>query len=260
LAPGATLVVYFAPNTDRGFLNAIAAAIHDRAHRPSLLSISWGGAEPTWTRQAIAAIDQAFQEAALAGITVLCAAGDDGSSDGLAHVDFPASSPHALACGGTRLESTNGTIESEVVWNNPGGGATGGGVSAIFGLPDWQERANVPPSVNAGSAPGRGLPDVAGNADPGTGYRVLVDGRDEVLGGTSAVAPLYAGLIARINQRLRRPTGYLNPLLYAQAPDAGLFHDITAGSNGAYRATRGWDACTGLGSPNGTALLSAVSA
>ena len=109
LAPAAQFVVYFAPNTDRGFLDAIKAAIHDHQNRPSVISISWGGPESSWTAQALQVYDQAFQEAAALGVTICCAAGDDGSSDGIsdgyAHVDFPASSPYVLACGGTHLEA-----------------------------------------------------------------------------------------------------------------------------------------------------------
>jgi kumamolisin len=256
VAPKASLVVYFAPNTDRGFLDAVTSAVHDTTHRPSLLSISWGGPESSWTQQAMTALDGAFQDAALAGVTVLCAAGDDGSSDGLkdgkAHADFPASSPHALACGGTRLEASGNAIASEVVWNDPGHGATGGGVSDVFPLPDWQRASHVPVSANPHGGPGRGVPDVAGDADPATGYEIRVDGRNTVVGGTSAVAPLYAGLLARINQRLGKPVGFLNPVLYGAS---GVCRDVTEGSNGAYAAGPGWDACTGLGSIDGAALL-----
>src|SRR2546426_12326446 len=126
-------------------------------------------------------------------------------NDGQAHVDFPAASTYVLACGGTRLETSNGSITNEVVWNEPSGGATGGGVSATFRLPPYQHSANVPASVNPGNKPGRGVPDVAGNADPVTGYKIKVDGQDLVFGGTSAVAPLYAGLISLINQKRGQP-------------------------------------------------------
>ncbi len=204
IAPGAKIVVYFAPNTDQGFLDAITTAIHDTANRPQVLSISWGGPESRWTAQALAAFDAAFGDAALLGMTVFCAAGDKGSNDGVgdavAHVDFPASSPHVVACGGTRLELTGGRIASERVWNDgPGGGATGGGISDRFDLPAWQRGANVPPSANAGNRVGRGVPDVSGDADPQTGYAVLVDAAPGVVGGTSAVAPLWAALVARLN-------------------------------------------------------------
>src|SRR6202008_4388187 len=132
---------------------AVTTAIHDTVRNPSVISISWGGAESTWTAQALTAFDQAFQDAGLLGVTVCCASGDDGSSDGLtdgaAHVDFPASSPNVLACGGPRLESANDAITSEVVWNEgSGSGASGGGVSDTFPLPAYQANANVPLSVN----------------------------------------------------------------------------------------------------------------
>ena len=208
------------------------------------------------------AFDQAFQDAGLLGVTVCCAAGDNGSSDGVtdgaAHVDFPASSPNVLACGGTRLESSRNKITKEVVWNETGGGATGGGVSETFALPSYQAGAKVPVSVNPSHFKGRGVPDVAGDADPATGYQIRVDGRTTVFGGTSAVAPLWAALIAIMNQQLGKSLGFLNPALYAAAAK-GTFHDITSGNNGAYSAATGWDACTGLGSPDGHSLLSALS-
>lgn len=263
VAPGARIAVYFAPNTDQGFLDAISAAVHDTRNRPSVISISWGSAESTWSAQAMAEMDRAFAAAAAIGVSVTVAAGDngssDGQSDGLAHVDFPASSPNALACGGTSLQAQGAVISSEVVWNDgPGLGATGGGVSAVFAVPSYQDGAGVPPSVNPGGQRGRGVPDVAGDADPDTGYRVQVDGEVVPIGGTSAVAPLWAGLIACLNQELGRPVGLLQPFLYGK--DASSLHDITSGSNGAYRAGPGWDACTGLGSPDGTALVAALRA
>ncbi len=262
-APGVRLAVYFAPNTDLGFLGAIQAATRDTTNRPTVISISWGGPETSWPGSTITAMDHALQDAALAGITVCVAAGDEGSSDGvedgLAHVDFPASSPHALACGGTRLIAAGEAIAAETVWNDLArGGATGGGISASFPLPDWQARANVPPSVNPGHLPGRGVPDVAGDADPQSGYQVLVDGQDAVYGGTSAVAPLWAALLVRLGQALGRSVGYLNPPLYQALAERGVTRDVTQGSNGGYQARAGWDACTGWGSPKGTELLDAL--
>jgi kumamolisin len=150
------------------------------------------------------------------------------------------------------LAAKGATIESEVVWNDgTDGGATGGGISDVFGLPTWQQNAKVPPSVNAGGRVGRGVPDVAGDADPQTGYDILVDGSSGVVGGTSAVAPLWAALVARLNQTAPQPLGFLNATLYA---NPAAFHDIVSGNNGAYSAGPGWDACTGLGSPNGAKL------
>ncbi len=267
IAPGAHIVVYFAPNTDRGFLDAITKATHDTTNNPSVISISWGSAEVNWTGQAMQAMDQAFQAAAALGITVCCAAGDNGSGDGvttdqLAHVDFPASSPYALGCGGTRLETANNKVTREVVWNDGPNSATGGGVSDFFTLPTWQANAGVPPSVNPGHHVGRGVPDVAGDADPQTGYNVYVDGQSVVFGGTSAVAPLWAGLIALMNQQRGQPVGYLNPKLYQNyqklIQDKAL-HDVTSGDNGAYRAGQGWDACSGVGTPDGAKLRAALS-
>jgi kumamolisin len=256
LAPAAKFLVYFAPNTDDGFVDAVATAAH-ATPAPTAMSISWGQSEDQWTTQARAALDDALLDAVALGVTVTVAAGDngssDGSSDGNNHADFPASSPHALACGGTSLRGHGATISTESVWNDgSGGGATGGGVSDEFGLPSWQKASGVPKAKKPG---GRGVPDVAGNADPETGYEVLVDGTRAVYGGTSAVAPLWAALIARLAQANGAPFGLLQPKLYSLTSG---FHDITSGNNGAFAAGKGWDACTGLGSPNGTALLEAL--
>jgi kumamolisin len=265
VAPQASIAVYFAPNTDAGFLDAVTTAIHDKTNKPSVISISWGGPESSWTEQSMTAFDQAFQSAAAMGITVCVASGDNGSSDGVNdggdHVDFPASSPHALACGGTRLQASGNTITSETVWNDGAqGGAGGGGVSTFFTMPAWRDGLQTT-QTSGGTAPltMRGVPDVCGNADPETGYQVRIDGTDTVIGGTSAVAPLWAGLIARINAAKGTPVGFINPTLYG-TPTA--FRDITEGNNGDFAASPGWDACTGLGSPNGghiaTLLGSAV--
>jgi kumamolisin len=260
VAPGARIVVYFAPNTDQGFVDAIAQAVHDTKYKPSVISISWGSAETNWTAQAMAALDAACQSAAALGVTITAAAGDNGSSDGVNdgkdHVDFPASSPHVLACGGTNLQGRGSSIANETVWNGqPQGGATGGGVSDSFPLPNWQASANVPqPSVPNG---GRGVPDVAGDADPATGYVIRVDGKTFVIGGTSAVAPLWAGLIAVANQQNGTSAGFIQPAIYA-ARSKGAFRDTTSGNNGSFQAGPGWDACTGLGSPIAPRLISAI--
>ena len=259
IAPGAKQKVFFAPNSDQGFIDAITSAVHDPD--VSLISISWGQAESNFTSQSLTAFNQAFQEAGTMGKTVFVAAGDNGSSDGESdgknHVDFPSSSPFAVACGGTTLQATSGnsSIISETVWNEEsrGEGATGGGVSDYFSKPDYQSGINVPPPQSQSG--GRGVPDVAADADPVTGYQVLVDGTQSVIGGTSAVAPLYAGLFALINELLvnsgQPRAGYVHPALY-QNPQ--VFRDITSGNNGAFTAGPGWDATTGLGSPNGTQI------
>ena len=257
IAPKANIAVYFAPNTDAGFLDAITTAVHDTTNKPSVISISWGGPESTWTSQAMSAMDEAFQAAATLGVTVCIASGDNGSSDGVTtggdHVDFPASSPHVLACGGTSLRESGTAIGTEVVWNDGAqGGASGGGVSTFFARPTWQAGLSVVETSGGNtSLAKRGVPDVAGDADPETGYNVRVDGTDTVIGGTSAVAPLWAALIARINAITGKPAGLVNPQLYANST---ALHDVTKGNNGDYQAAKGWDACTGLGSPDGTAL------
>jgi kumamolisin len=285
VAPAATQKVYFAPNSDAGFVDAISQAVHDTP-TPIAISISWGQSEDAWSAQSRAAMDQAMADAAILGVTVTAASGDNGSADGVndgaQHCDFPASSPHALACGGTRLEVTSsGAIYSETVWNDTtagsqGGGAGGGGYSDVFGVPAWQadalgsngagtaaaETADPEKRKHPTSPAGRGVPDVAGNADPVTGYKIVANGQDTAVGGTSAVAPLWAGLIARLAQQSGRRFGLLQPLIYAGVtagkPATG-FHDITSGNNGAYSAATGWDPCTGLGSPNAVALLSVLS-
>jgi len=249
VAPAANLAVYFGPNAGNGFLDAIAEAVHDTQRDPSVISISWGGPETSWSAQDMDAMDQVFQTAASIGITVCVASGDNGASDGAAQgvltVDFPASSPHVLGCGGTSLPRQG----PEVAWNDGAqGGASGGGYSTTFNRPDWQ---------TGNTKTGRGVPDVAGDADPATGYNVAVDGTDTVIGGTSAVAPLWAGLIALVNQSAGRSAGFVNPLLYAD-PDA--FTDIVSGNNDGYQCGPGWDPVTGLGTPKGGMILAALKA
>ncbi len=261
IAPGAEQLVYFAPTSDRGFVDAVTTALFD-PRGPSVLSISWGQAEAEWTEQGRRALDGAFQAAAALGVTVCAASGDNGWRDGVtgrvAHVDYPASSPWVLACGGTRLEVVDDGI-AEIVWNDHDGNATGGGVSDFYELPPWQASARVPASINEDGRIGRGVPDVSGNADPETGYLVGDGLSEHPFGGTSAVAPLWAALIAQINQRLGGRAGFLNPLLYEHL-ERSVFNDVPTGGNGAYRARRAaWDACTGHGSPRGRALLEALS-
>jgi kumamolisin len=256
-APGAILAVYFAANTDQGFVDAVSQAAHDETNKPTILSISWGSPESEWTQQAVAAMTSAFQDAADLGLSVFAASGDglatDGVKDGKAHVDFPASSPLVVGCGGTHIDVSNNAITGESVWNSDGGGS-GGGISALFPVPTYQHDVTLPPSVN-GAAPGRGVPDVASDADPNSGFRVVVDGAQQVIGGTSAAAPLWAGLFALINAAAGRPSGQPHALLYA---NTGAFRDTVSGDNKAggigYDAGKGWDACTGLGSPQGAKI------
>lgn len=241
----AQIKVFFAPNSIQGFADAIIAAANDPS-RPVVCSISWGGPENFWSGNDIAIMEDAFTIAARAGMTVLAAAGDNGSGDGEQgkHVDYPASSPQVIGCGGTSMFASNGIIHSEIVWNDGGGqGSTGGGYSGVFNKPNWQR--------NRFSYNKRGVPDIAGCADPYTGYVVIVDGSTQVIGGTSAVAPLFSGLVAILSKAHNMRYGLCNGVLYNQP---GSFRDITLGNNGAFSATTGWDPDTGLGVPIGIKL------
>jgi kumamolisin len=268
VAPKATIAVYFAPNTNKGFLDAINFAIHDTQRNPSVISISWGGPEVAADEQSLSAYHDVFLQAAALGVTVCTAAGDHGTADmdsghwdHKIHVDHPSVDPAVLACGGTQIE--NG---KDVVWNDGtkfnthvlggGGWATGGGISQMFGLPDYQKNARIPVSIDT-SKPGRGIPDIAMSA---TDYFTRVQGSEGASGGTSAVAPLMAGLVALLNQAKKKNVGFLNPFLYANTGN-GAFVDVTQGTNAitdtvkGYAAGIGWDACTGLGTPVGDAIL-----
>ena len=298
VAPGAEIVLYFAPGSMKGFLSAIKTAVHDKEHKNSVISISWGMTEPedeqtSFTR----AFNCTLHEAAVKGITVCCSSGDYGSSDssenedGLAHVHFPASSSWALACGGTRLFVQDNKIKKEIVWKQTlhqykirgliikqtVTASSGGGVSNLFKRPLYQVMAGVrPESVNPGNKTGRGVPDVAGNADKRSGYLVQINDEISPNGGTSLITPLYAGLVALVNQKLNAKVGFLHPFLYQagklhetfkdkkiKKEEEYLFNDITEGDNvtakaGGYYAQQGWDACSGWGSINGENLLKAL--
>jgi kumamolisin len=277
ICPKARIPVYFSQFTEQGWVEVLDAAVHDEQNQPSVLSISWGLAEddPAWSSGARDAINEALKEAALVGMTICVASGDDGSDDqvgdGHAHVDFPAASPYVLSVGGTTLRRRNGKV-AETAWKDgdglraDGGGSTGGGVSRYFNRPTWQT-VNVT-SVNPGAIAGRCVPDVAADASGHTGYFVVVDGNGGASGGTSASAPLWAALIARINAGLSagKQVGYLTPLLYQPAPGstaamgAASCRDIISGDNvsaagGGYFAQPGYDAVTGWGVPMGSKLL-----
>jgi len=262
-APGARIAVYFAPNTDAGFVDAITAAVHDTTNKPGVVSISWGSAESNWTQQAVQTMNTALQDASTVNVSIFAASGDnlstDGVTDGRAHVDFPASSPWIIGCGGTVISANGTTITSETVWNDGSSGG-GGGISDLFPVPSFQQNTNLPPSVNDGQTR-RGVPDVAGDAAPSTGYRIVVNGRTEVVGGTSAVAPLWAGLTALINEGATTPVGFFLPFLYANATllrQITQGNNIPSGSSIGYPTGPGWNACTGLGVPNGESLFVAL--
>jgi kumamolisin len=269
VAPKAKFAVYFAPNIgDKGFLDAISAAVHDSQRKPSVISISWGGPEVSTDQQGLKTYHELFAAAGVLGITVCVASGDHGTADlhssnwdGKIHVDHPACDDLVMGCGGTQIDSGN-----DVVWNDgtrfdvnaPGGGgwASGGGISETFPVPAYQKDAKIPVSIDTGK-PGRGVPDIAMSA---TNYFTRVDTSEAASGGTSAVAPLMAALVARLNQAKKKNVGFLNPFLYSHVAN-GVVHDVTSGTNAikdtikGYDARPGWDACTGLGTPDGAAIL-----
>jgi kumamolisin len=277
--PAATIVVFFSTFDEGGWVDAIDTAVHDTQFPLTVLSCSWGYAEDAaggWTAGAITSINETMQSAALLGVTICVAAGDDGSSDavtdGHAHVDFPAASPYVLAVGGTTLKKSSSGVITETAWKDgdglraDNGGSTGGGVSTQFARPSWQT-VNIQ-SINPGSIEGRVVPDVAADASANTGYWTVVDGQGGVAGGTSAAAPLWASLVARLNASLGTPVGYLSPLLYGagangQALGLSVCRDITVGNNdtasiGGYSAGPGYDAVSGWGVPIGSALLNGL--
>ncbi|MDE3129521.1 MAG: S53 family peptidase, partial [Acidobacteriota bacterium] len=276
LAPGAAQVVYFAGFDEKGWVDLLDQVVARMPAAAVALSISWGLAEddPDWSQAALTAIDERLQAVAGLGITVCVAAGDDGSadqeSDGRAHVDFPASSPHVLAVGGTMLSGA-----TDVVWweapgerTATGGGATGGGVSVIFPRPNWQDVQIA--SLNPGAIDGRVIPDVAALAGPPL-YDLIFLGRDQANGGTSAATPLWAALIALLAAAPRHGwrSQFLAPLLYAMGADGGPVgasgcRDVVSGENTSstlgrgYVAGQGFDAVSGWGVPDGVALLTAL--
>jgi kumamolisin len=269
VAPKANFAVYFAPNNgDKGFIDAISAAVHDSQRKPSVISISWGGPEVSTDQQGVNAYHELFAAAGVLGITICVASGDHGTADldagdwdGKIHVDHPACDDLVLACGGTQIDSGK-----DVVWNDgtpfdvhlPGGGgwASGGGISEIFAVPTYQMSAKLPVSIDNGK-PGRGVPDIAMSA---TNYFTRVDTSEGASGGTSAVAPLMAALVARLNQAKKKNVGFLNQFLYSNMAK-GVVNSVTSGTNAiqntvkGYDAGPGWNACAGLGTPDGTAIL-----
>ena len=273
LCPNAKIKIYFATFDQKGFVDLLNKVIADR---PVVLSISWGVTEDAsdWSPVARTAINERLALAAAAGITVCASSGDDGAGDGRrgpdARVDFPASSPYVLGVGGTQIGGHDGKLEEVTWWFTPGtraggGASTGGGVSGIFDRPKWQ---NVQiKSGNRGAKNGRVVPDVAALAE-GPRYSYVLFGKTERGAGTSVSAPVWAALIARVNQKLPKAKRqrFLTPLLYRKLTNgktlgSAVCHDITVGSNRTeppgfgYRAKPGFDAVTGWGSPNGKALL-----
>lgn len=267
VAPGARFAVYFTADSDQGLVDAVTTAVHDTVNRPSVVVTSWGDAEGNWSESARRAMDAALADAANLGVTVVAAVGDtlatDGLMDGRAHVDYPASSPYVLACGGTRITLTSDRlgVANEQVWNDRISG-TGGGISDVYPVPAYQSGLTLPTSVNDGGRR-RGVPDLTASAAADPGYRIVVHGNPVVMGGTSAVAPLCGGFLALLNERRRTPLGMVHERLYR---GSGLFRPVTVGDNRpfgidiGYDAGAGWSACAGLGAPIGRAIIDSLTA
>ncbi len=257
VAPDAKQMLIFAPNSDQGFLDAITRATftEEGEQANSVISISWGAPESVWSKQAVENLNLAFKKAALKGITVFAASGDEGARNGTDRftADYPASDPYVIATGGTELKlDEHGKVKSEQPWKDGGGG-----ISELTPVPDFQNEVKLPANANKNDKTGRGVPDLAGNANPATGYRIRVNGMEATMAGTSAVAPLYAGLVLRINSILGERVGFLNPFFYKNG-NSDIFRDMTTGNNGGYDAGPGWDAMTGWGVLNGNKLLAAL--
>lgn len=251
IAPKAIIRVYFCPNSAQGYYNALNQSVLDGC---KIVSMSWGSAEINWSSSDLTSFNELFKNATLNNnVTFFAAAGDNGSTDSTSgnNVDFPASSPYVVGCGGTSLTTNdNILINSEIVWNNNSLiSATGGGISKLFEQPIYQRL------LSYGLSNFRGVPDVSGNANPNTGYVIYAQGKQIIVGGTSAVSPLWSGLFCLINQSIGYSIGYIHPLLY---DNEGIFRDIIKGNNGRYSTRIGWDPCSGLGSPNGQLLLNLI--
>ena len=274
-APEAEIDLWWAPNVDTGWVDFLTAVVDaPEARRPGVVSISWGMPEDGFsTSRRYDQTRQLFQAGALLGITFVCASGDAGAADelpddawydGQRHVDFPSVVPEVTAVGGTKLvPSARGFAES--AWNDgPGRGASGGGFSRLIAVPDWQR----PALDGRRGVTGRGVPDVAAVASPDPGLSIYVRGRWTAAGGTSVAAPIWAGMLARLNAARasagKPRLGAANAALYAAGLGKGApFRDVTGGDNGyagvsGFAAASGWDPVTGLGSPHVARLAKAL--
>jgi kumamolisin len=287
-APGAQIAVYFTTYSQVGWVDLLTRVIHPSPGDPqcSVLTTSFyvsngddaatllaSGISPSW----ITAVTQMLQDAAIQGVTFCTCSGDNGTDarvgDGQPHVWYPATDPWALACGGTTIGNVSGTNCDEWAWADTftfGGftlsGASGGGVSDYFPQPWYQSATDIPVSIKDGHV-GRGVPDVAANASPNSGCSIILGGALSAwpTNGTSASAPLWAGLVAVLNAALGQNIGFINPVIYALngagfrdiLPEPGASNNAFAGVPG-YPVTPGWDAVTGWGTPKGVELLHAL--
>lgn len=249
MASSVKTYVYEAPNSDQGQIDmANAIASQDKVQ---VTSISWGECETESSSATTTSTDNALAQGAAEGISFYSASGDSGSDDcqdGTTAVDYPGSDPNVSSVGGTSLKTgSGGAYKSEVAWNSDGG-SSGGGVSTVFKAPSWQ----------TGSGGMRTVPDISSDADPNTGYAVYSAGSWQEYGGTSCAAPMWAGFTALYNAKSGSSLGNANPALYKVGDAGTAIHDITSGNNGAYKAGKGYDEVTGLGSYNGANLAAAL--
>jgi kumamolisin len=269
-ASEARIAVYFTESNQPGLVAGVSEAVHGSRAHPSVIVITWGKPEEAWDPDTRKALDAVLQDAMRLGITVVASAGDDLATDrvadGLVHVDYPASSPYVLGCGGTSitLDASRTKIAGEVVWNS-GRHGTGGGISTFYGVPAFQGGVVLPDSRNDDGKRGRGVPDVAAAAAETNGYRIVLGKNEIINSGTSAVAPLWGAFIALINEQRGAALGFVNSRIY-QTPN--LFNRVKSGNNfdpifklGYEAAPDGsWNACTGLGTHDGAAIIAALTA
>lgn len=267
IAPKAEISMILGPNNNKGLVDVFERSIFPRIGEAqnTVVSASWGLAEHLQTTQAVNALSITFRQAAIRGVQVFAGAGDNGARalSPTHQPEYPASDPNVVGVGGMKTVLNNeGKFASISAWNEGENSSTGGGVSKIFRLPRWQKDVGVPPNIDTGRV-GRGVPDISTNAAKATGYPVRVGGQDIVIGGTSAGAPLYAGMMLNLNAELAmlniKPITPLNPWMYARAK-SGIFNDVTVGSNNGYFSKEGWDPVTGLGWVDGVKMLEAMKA
>lgn len=274
-APGASIVMYEAPNDEQGTIAMYQKILSDDSAQ--VISTSWGAWEGAFSHAEISTMDQLLAEAAAQGQTVLAASGDSGAFDAAAYgdprtekrleVDFPASDPWVTGVGGTALQTSAGRYEKETGWSEPATRVpptgSGGGLSTVFRRPSYQVGKGIHNKHSTGM---RQVPDVAAEAELKTGYAIYtvdpLSGQPEwgQFGGTSAAAPFWAGFAATLDQAAGRRLGALNPLLYTLGKQAASyprspFHDVLSGTNLYFHATPGWDYVTGWGSFDGAALV-----
>lgn len=260
VAPKARQVVAFGENSDAGFPNTHneMAFPTDNAPAANVISWSWGQHEDAWTPQAMRSLSMAFKRSAAKGITTFVAAGDDGAIDNnparRPTIDFPAGDPNVSGVGGTQVVISGGKIAREVAWNDGTHSASGGGISRKIPRPDFQKGMELPPEPTGSKFDGRGVPDVAENASPRSGYIIRVDGQEGATGGTSGGSPFWSAATAGLSSKLGRDFGNMNGFFYRNAK-SGMFNDITSGDNNGHKTGPGWDAVTGWGSADFGKLL-----